>query len=243
MPILNGYDTAIALQKNDETAQIPIIFITAKADVESITQGFDVGGVDYITKPFHEAELVARVKTHLKISHLSASLKLQADQMYELANTDPLTGIANRLKFNTILEHLIGSHKRYNNALSLVYFDIDHFKKVNDTYGHKIGDVILIELSKMVQLCIRDSDLFARWGGEEFIIVLPETNLDSAAILAEKIRACIENFSFDEDLKVTCSFGVAELNSEDDENSLLIRADSALYEAKESGRNKVVVKN
>ena len=168
------------------------------------------------------------------------ALAQQAEEMKHLANTDPLTGIANRLKFNTILDHHVALSSRYDHALSMLYFDIDHFKKINDTYGHKVGDGVLIEVVELISALLRQSDLLARWGGEEFVVILPETSVEQAKVIAEKLRSCIETHLFMNVSDLTCSFGVTQLRSDDTEQSFLIRADKALYEAKESGRNRVV---
>ena len=168
------------------------------------------------------------------------ALAQQAEEMKHLANTDPLTGIANRLKFNTILDHHVALSGRYSNALSLLYFDIDHFKKINDTYGHKVGDGVLIEIVELIKALLRQSDLLARWGGEEFVVILPETSIEQAKVIAEKLRSCIETHLFMNVSDLTCSFGVTQLRGDDTEQSFLIRADKALYQAKEVGRNRVV---
>lgn len=240
MPEMDGFETASNIKAMPEYKEIPIIFLTAKADEDSIAEGFDVGGVDYITKPFHNRELVARVKTHLHISHMAKQLQEQANRMQELANTDTLTGIANRLKFNTIFEHQVDLSLRYKKELSLVFLDIDFFKKVNDTYGHKVGDAVLVKISQMLLGCVRASDLAARWGGEEFVIVSPETKQSEAVNIAEKLRKCIEETEFEGVKHITCSFGVTSLNADDDAHTFLTRADNALYAAKEAGRNCVV---
>jgi len=156
------------------------------------------------------------------------------------ATFDPLTMVYNRRKFDEMLLQMIEVSKRYKTYLSLVYFDIDHFKKVNDEYGHQAGDSVLVELSALVKTIVRKADVFARWGGEEFIILAPESDLKSAVSFAEKIRKAIEAFKFKYVEHVTCSFGVAEFNKNDSDESFVNRADKGLYSAKESGRNRVV---
>jgi len=168
--------------------------------------------------------------------HTSKALKI-------LATTDPLTQIANRHKLNMVMEILIHRSQRYDLPLSLIFFDIDNFKDVNDKLGHETGDEILVELSALVTTTIRSADLFARWGGEEFIIVLPETNHTQAKALAEKLRHIIEEHHFVITARMTCSFGVTQLHKDDNEASLLKRVDTALYSAKDSGRNRVIELN
>lgn len=157
-----------------------------------------------------------------------------------LSMNDSLTGIANRLHFGMVYEHLASIAKRDGSDLGLIFFDIDFFKKINDTYGHAMGDNVLRGISNLVKNKTRKSDIFARWGGEEFIILLPNTSLAHSVTIAEGIRLMIANENFDDSLKVTCSFGVATLRENESPSELVKRADSLLYEAKELGRNQVV---
>jgi diguanylate cyclase (GGDEF)-like protein len=157
-----------------------------------------------------------------------------------LANYDSLTKALNRFSFNTIIEKEIENSRRYNHPLSLIILDIDYFKKVNDTYGHKIGDFVLRDLSKIVKETIRKSDYFFRIGGEEFSVVLPNTSKINGSKLAERIRKNIENNEFLKVSKITVSIGITELLKNDTADTFDNRADEALYEAKETGRNKVI---
>lgn len=167
--------------------------------------------------------------------------EMQKKKLEKMAHTDMLTGIYNRHKFSTILETELHKFKRYHTFFSIVMFDIDHFKKVNDTYGHLIGDEVLVQLAQIIRANIRHSDLFARWGGEEFVVLAYESKRDDAQRLAEKLRKVVENDTFASELKITCSFGIAEALESDDDNSLMKRADDALYAAKRGGRNRVEV--
>ena len=154
--------------------------------------------------------------------------------------TDPLTGIPNRLHFTMVYKHAINMSRRGEKPLSLLFFDIDHFKNVNDHYGHLIGDKILQQITSLVRQRIRKSDLVARWGGEEFILLLPDSELDEAIKVAEMLRKVIDKEYFEGVGNITCSFGVAMLEENEDAEHLLNRADELLYKAKTSGRNKVV---
>ncbi|MHB1404277.1 MAG: GGDEF domain-containing protein, partial [Desulfitobacteriaceae bacterium] len=158
----------------------------------------------------------------------------------ELSTKDQLTNTYNRLKFNESLSSEIQLARRYVNAFSLIMFDIDHFKKLNDENGHIFGDKVLIEIANIVKESVREVDVFARWGGEEFVILLPQTNCKEASALAERLRKSIYNKSFKKEMNLTCSFGVTSFSSQDDEDSIMDRVDMALYKAKESGRNVVV---
>ena len=159
-----------------------------------------------------------------------------------LANYDELTSIYNRHKIDEFLSEQMEIAKRYQRSLSLIFFDIDKFKSINDTFGHKAGDKVLQEIAQVVSKNIRESDGFGRWGGEEFLIALPETDLVGASQLAEKLRREIENHNFPVERKVTCSFGVIEVESETNLDKAIKRVDELLYKAKETGRNKVVAK-
>jgi len=157
------------------------------------------------------------------------------------ASTDPLTGLANRLKFDELLLREIEQSRRFHTPLALILFDIDHFKRVNDTYGHKVGDEVLIELSRFVANRVRTTDLVARWGGEEFAILAPHAGSRAAARFAEILREGIAQLLFPVVGRLTCSFGVAEFSRGDDAQSLIERTDGALYQAKMNGRNRVEV--
>ena len=155
------------------------------------------------------------------------------------AKIDPLTKLQNRRSFDSVLEYTLQRKARYEESYSILLFDIDHFKKVNDTYGHQRGDEVLVELSELIKDTIRESDIAVRWGGEEFVILLSNTKLEEAKFLAEKIRIIIAQESI-ANLEITCSFGVVEVTKNDTARSLLLRVDNALYEAKESGRDCVI---
>ncbi len=164
---------------------------------------------------------------------VNAALKIKA-------TTDPLTTLYNRDYFNRCLKNEMERSKRYGSSLSLIVFDIDRFKQVNDTYGHLSGDTVLIELSFLCLAIIRESDILARWGGEEFIILAPENDKGSIVPFAEKLRKLIEKYSFSIKTQITCSFGVTEYISGETKDEFVNRADQALFKAKDTGRNKVV---
>jgi diguanylate cyclase (GGDEF)-like protein/PAS domain S-box-containing protein len=162
-------------------------------------------------------------------------------ELKRLAVIDKLTGVFNRTKFKELIEREIERAQRYNKPLSMIMFDIDHFKKVNDTYGHVVGDYVLKTLAKIVRGAIRKIDYLVRWGGEEFLIILPESNLDKAQALAERIRQIIENHTFDNVGKITISLGVAEFKEGDTEDTLIKNSNGAMLKAKGKGRNRVEV--
>jgi len=194
------------------------------------------------TTPFsHENSAFAL----LILDDISAQKKIEealskANELLEQqAMTDPLTGIYNRLKFDEMFMKEISRSKRHKIPFSLVMFDIDHFKTINDTCGHHIGDTVLQQLTAHISQHVREHDCFARWGGDEFVILLTHNSLETAARFAENLRAEIEALWIRGLQRITCSFGVAQLNDDDDIFSLTKRADEALYKAKASGRNRV----
>ncbi len=161
----------------------------------------------------------------------------------EISVTDPLTQLYNRLKLDKVIIYEIDRSHRYHNPLSIVLFDVDDFKKVNDTYGHQTGDAVLIVIADIVHSIVRDADIAGRWGGEEFLIICPDTDSDGATKLADKLRQTIAEHRFTTVGTKTCSFGVATLQNKDDTQSLISRADEAMYQAKNEGRNRVVISN
>ena len=183
---------------------------------------------------------IAPLFAGLLFGYLLARIKLLQEQMSLMAFTDPLTSIYNRLHFSNFLESEIDRVKRYGGTFSIIFFDLDHFKKINDEYGHLAGDNVLKEVSVLVGKANRSADIFARYGGEEFIILTPSTDMAGAIVHAERLRNDIENYRFSDIGHLTCSFGVAEFIPEtDDMPSIFKRADTALYNAKHLGRNRV----
>lgn len=238
MPDLDGFEVCQILKENPDTKDIPIIFITAKIDEDSIEKAYVIGGSDYLTKPFKPKELLAKVKMQLQLQDLQNELKL-------LASTDPMTNLYNRRYFSKISEQNLDLAKRDKKDISIIMIDIDKFKNVNDTYGHQIGDDVIIQLADILKFYQRKSDIVCRYGGEEFVILLPNTSADGALIVAQKIRKSVEDTTIkidnNEDFKFTISLGVSQIDISNELNieKGLKRADEALYEAKETGRNKV----
>ena len=178
----------------------------------------------------------------IRIYVLDISQRKQAEEeIHLLATTDSLTGILNRREFTTILEQALARAKRYGLAMSLVMYDLDNFKRVNDSHGHDVGDYVLQAVTALVQQNIRASDVLARWGGEEFMVLMPQSDLEAAAVAAEKLRQAIAGHRFDKVEQLTVSFGVVMYEPMDDLNAVLKRVDDALYRAKARGRNRVEV--
>lgn len=196
---------------------------------------------DVVVTPLTEDEVSIIIYDTSALLEAESIINDQLEVVQKQATTDPLTGFNNRKMFNDILASESARAVRHNKPFSLIIFDIDSFKMVNDTYGHMVGDEVLRGISTVAAQSIRESDTFARWGGEEFIILLPENGLEGAAIVAEKVRAAIAACDCGEPGYKTCSFGVAEFSAEEDTNSLINNADKALYFAKNNGKNQVVI--
>jgi diguanylate cyclase (GGDEF)-like protein len=189
------------------------------------------------------AAVLVRLKGELEnLRKLNLKLEKQRDELDYLANTDQLTKVANRLKFNTEYTKAFLEASKDNVPLAFIILDIDHFKSVNDTFGHKVGDYVLSKMAKVISDFLSDDVLFARWGGEEFVILLPNKSYKNAVELAEKVRVEINECLFDAVSTISCSFGVSEYASCDHQESMIVRADEALYVCKENGRNQVQYK-
>lgn len=214
-------------------------------DNMSFIKALDIGVNDFIARPIDYNEFVVRVKSQIKRYYLSEKLRKNVENSVEYAITDPLTSMYNRRYLNMHLENLCTKSAENHKPLSVAVFDIDHFKSINDTYGHDAGDKVLVEFAKTLKDNIRNFDLGVRFGGEEFLIVMPETDLPHAAAVCERMRASIhaKEFIIDElkSITITCSIGVASLLNGEAEQDMIKRADAALYRAKQTGRNRVVI--
>ena len=244
MPVMDGYQVCEQLKEEVSTKEIPIIMLTSKAEPADKVKGLEMGALDYVTKPFDEGELVARVNIQLRLKELHEALQEKNRQLQEMANRDGLTGLYNHRYFHEQLSKDFLRARRYHEFLSCVLLDIDYFKKFNDTYGHQTGDVVLSTLARVIEDSIRDSDLAARYGGEEFALILYHTDGPGAFHVAERLRQTVESHEVrdkDNVLHVTISVGVSTFPSEKirDSKELIECADKALYKAKENGRNRV----
>ena len=234
MPRMDGYELARRVRANPLTRFIPIIIQTAaRNDAQDARRGAEVGALGYITDPLDIDLLLARVRTLL-------DFKGYLDTCEEQAFTDHLTGLANRRRFERQLEREVGRTLRYGRPFCLLLLDIDHFKQVNDTYGHEAGDEAIRRLSKTLQAGTRGIDLAARIGGEEFAVLLTETGFEGGEEVAERLRQAVKQEEIPAVGHITASFGVAEFPAcAQTGRELLTAADAAMYEAKRQGRDRV----
>lgn len=237
MPGMDGFDVCRCLKKDKETSDIPIVILTGNDSNKHEIKALQEGATDFLRKPITPEIVYVRVGNILKLQAATRELRI-------LAQTDPLTGAYNRRHFWEIGSAETQRYKRYNSIFSVMMLDIDHFKNVNDTYGHDVGDIAIKKTVEIIKNELRIEDTLGRLGGEEFAVILPETKNDKASFVAERIRAAISKLQINTEkggLAFTLSIGIAEINLDDKIiDDVIKHADDALYEAKETGRNKVV---
>jgi two-component system, cell cycle response regulator len=240
MPGVDGFDLCRRVRAHPALQFTPIIFVTRKGDVEQRVRGLEVGGNDYIAKPFEPQELVARVRSHLQ----------RLATLRDMAIRDGLTRCFNHKYFKMRIDQELQRARRYKSELAVAMIDLDHFKMVNDTWGHTAGDAVLAHISDILAASVRTTDVVARYGGEEFGVLLIQAGQSEALIISNRIRERIAGYNFvvpvaegqpEQRIPITVSVGVAQLEPGDTLQSLLSRADTALYEAKNGGRNQVRV--
>ncbi len=250
LPDISGNEVCRYLKEDKNTKGIPIIMLTVKGDLSDKVAGLEAGADDYLPKPYNETELTARIYSCLRTKYLQDELKEKNHQLEDalakvkrLAITDQLTELYNRRHFEDIIRSEFEKVKRYKVPISCLMIDIDHFKRINDLYGHHAGDAVLKEIAKILSNNARITDTFARWGGEEFIALLTHTTKEEAYKLASRILTSISGYQFSDihKEKVTTSIGLSSAPhpSINTEEKLIQAADSALYKAKKLGRNRV----
>jgi two-component system cell cycle response regulator len=242
----DGLRLCSQLRSLPEGRNVPILVVVSDGDRRKLTQALEMGVNDYLTRPVDKNELVARVRTQLRKKRYADRLRHNVQLSLEMAITDQLTGLHNRRYMSRHLDTLLDSAKKNNRPLTFVIMDIDFFKQVNDTHGHDIGDEVLKEFASRIAANVRGIDLACRYGGEEFVVVMPDTDIAFAYSISERLRQSIETTpikisSAPHQLPITISIGIAKCEGEGDTaDALLRRADQALYRAKRSGRNRVV---
>lgn len=236
MPNIDGYEVCKILKSQPTTKNIPIIFTTAKTDEESISKAYQAGANDYVSKPLKRSEVIARIQTQLK-------LKKTIDDLEYLASRDTMTGVYNRRKFFELSKPMFD---QYDNTLFIAMLDIDHFKKVNDSFGHDAGDLVIKRVAKTISDMLPQDSVFARIGGEEFVAVCMDDSAERIMQLFGEIKNAISSSTIDyngHQISFTISNGIAHKNpSIKTIDELLKQADLALYDAKNSGRNKIVLR-
>jgi diguanylate cyclase (GGDEF)-like protein len=243
MPGMNGKDTLRRLKSSEGTSGIPVIMVSANDEEADVIGCLDLGAQDYVSKPYAYPILAARLRGSVRLVEQQRQLATLTAQLVELATTDGLTGASNRRHFTQRAAAELACHQRSQRAASLLLFDADHFKHVNDTLGHATGDLALQVIAQALCGEARDADLVGRIGGEEFAICCPDTDAAGAAALAERIRARIERTVVRDGepaLRLTVSVGVTTALAGDDLATWLARADRLMYQAKSEGRNRVV---
>lgn len=245
----DGLRICSKLRSFDETRHVPILVLVDQDDTRVLVKALEMGVNDYLGTPPDKLEMVARVKTQLKRKQFADRLRENMHLSMRLATTDAVTGLYNRHYMASHLDTLVTNLKEGGKKLSLAMLDIDHFKKVNDTHGHKAGDEVLHEFGNRLARNVRGVDLAARYGGEEFVVIMPETGCDDALHICERLRTVVADEAFnvsglDEGLVVTVSIGLTCVdNTIGTSTDILEQADEALYKAKEAGRNRVVTTN
>lgn len=249
LPGMSGTEVCRWIKLNNDTKGIPVIMLSALSSVDDKASGIKAGADDYLPKPYNDIELNAKIYAALRTKALQDELRQKNRQLSELlaqvealAILDPLTGLYNRRQLDVVLEAEWKKSQRYHHPISCLMVDIDFFKAVNDTYGHRAGDLVLIEIANILRKNIRDVDTVARWGGEEFVVVLPCSDKDQGLIVAQRILNKVSTHEFEQfpGRRITVSIGLSHsspsLNSKEE---FVEASDKALYEAKRKGRNRI----
>jgi two-component system chemotaxis response regulator CheY len=245
MPNINGVEVCRIIAEKKLEYTIYFILLTAKGDKKDLVHALDSGAHDFIVKPPNMEELRCRLNVGRRLIEAEDKVLEYARQMQEIARKDPLTGVLNRRSFYNLAEREYSRAVRYNISTALLMMDIDYFKKINDTYGHDIGDKALILFSKAVCGNLRDVDVFARFGGEEFVVLLPDTPAAAACLVAKRLNLLVAGIDIpyedEKSFNMTVSIGMTMLGKDADGlEQVMKRADNALYKAKDDGRNCVV---
>lgn len=243
----DGLRLCSQLKSLERTRQIPILIVVAPDDQQRLLRALDMGVNDYLIRPIDKQELLARVNTQVRRSRYTEQLRRSVQASIEMAVIDALTGLYNRRYMETHLSHLVDHSINRGKALAALAIDVDFFKVVNDTHGHDVGDKVLQELAQRIRDCVRNVDIACRVGGEEFIVILPATDIDVAQKIAERVRKAVSTKPFNSGasegvLNITVSVGISALAGPHDKvDEFLKRADQALYKAKREGRNRVML--
>jgi two-component system cell cycle response regulator len=244
MPEMSGWEVLAAMKADPGTSNVPVVFLTGRSDTADMVDGLRLGAHDYLRKPCPPAELLARVHAAARVKRLQDELRQRNQELDLMSRTDALTGLRNRRHVEEYLARVTSLARRHAEPVAVLLADVDHFKSVNDGHGHEAGDAVLREVAGRLVGSVRLEDMVGRWGGEEFLAVLPNTPAQGAAELAERLRRVVAaepcRLPGGGHLTATVSIGCAA-SLVDDAATLVRSADAALYQAKEAGRNRVVV--
>ncbi len=236
MPIMSGLEMTRKIREVDN--YIPIIITSANGEVDIFLEAIELNVNGYVLKPIDKNKLFNAIQTNTKVILFEKEMEKSNSEMRYKAYHDPLTKIYNRAKLNDRLEFALNRFDRYDDIFCIAIIDIDHFKSFNDTYGHLIGDEILISLAQVCDNCTRTTDTFARWGGEEFIVLLSNTDIKNSITAIKNLQQAIATIEHKKAGKITASFGIAQVKQNDTIDTIFKRADSALYKAKQNGRDR-----
>ncbi|MDI6739335.1 MAG: diguanylate cyclase, partial [Candidatus Edwardsbacteria bacterium] len=242
LPGMDGLELLSMLKGNPLTAGVPVIILTALADLKTKVKGFYIGADDYLVKPVSSLELLARVRANIRKHAIERQLKSQRDEAFQQSVTDPLTGLYNRRYMDSVMERELTLHKRSGRPLTVLMIDIDKFKKINDAFGHSAGDETLKAFSSVLRQELRSSDLTVRMGGDEFFVVRPDTGMEQATAIAGRLRSAAGALAIAalRGDRPTVSIGAYQAGTDDAGLvTILKKADEALYLAKQGGRNRV----
>jgi diguanylate cyclase (GGDEF)-like protein len=242
MPGLDGHQVLARLRADPELSDIPVVFLTGRTSTDDMVAGLRAGAHDYLKKPFEPAELLARIGGAVRIKRLQDELRLRNEELDQLSRIDALTSVYNRRHIDEQLHRQTHAAHRHAQPVAIFMLDIDHFKRVNDIEGHPAGDRVLREFAQRVSRVVRTDDIVGRWGGEEFVVIAPQTDADGALTLAERIRSVVADQPFDlgdHTIPITVSIGCSV--GTDNADDLIDRADTALYRSKTEGRNRVTL--
>jgi len=238
MPDINGLEVCRRI-KNDKASQdIPVIFLSAFNDIGTITEGFEVGGIDYITKPFNGLELLARVKTHLTLRDTMKELQTKQEKLAQIVATDTQTGLPNRLRFISIIKQETLKISSDPSRLSLAYIKVDNLQKINALYGYKNGDKVITRLAQIFKENIHDKYTLARIFGADFVILMPDTSLEVAGDIVKKLLDLVRKTKF-VSIKMTCSIGVGEYTANEEYEPFIHRAEKLMKEVEVNGGNMI----
>ncbi|WP_286828422.1 MULTISPECIES: GGDEF domain-containing response regulator [Kordiimonas] len=245
LPDIDGFKVCEALKKDYRTQDIPVVLVTGmEKDEDAESKGLTMGAADYILKPIKVPVVRARIQTQLTLAEKSKALEEANKELTHLAMTDALTGCFNRRYFMNAADMELSRMKRHGYPVVVAMIDVDHFKRINDQYGHEVGDEVLSVVAKCCDETVRYEDTLGRLGGEEFAVLLPVADAEGAYGVLERLRQTVSDLTFPNvpDLRVTVSIGIAELTGEDMSiDAGIKRADEAMYKAKKAGRNKVEI--